>query len=115
MEDIFVDWLLPFAMLFVIIIAVIMLLMVLWSMVSNIKTSWKSLAGFGALLLLAFILYGMGAGELKESWVEEFGLTKASSKLVDGGIYLAIAMIILTAIAAVFTGLFSWLRNTFNF
>lgn len=115
MEDFFVGTLIPLSLWLVVITFIVMLVMVLLSTVFNIKTSWKSLAGFGVVAILAFIFYNMGAGEVKESWAKDFGLTAASSKLVDGGILLAIAMVIITAIAAFFTGIFSWLRNILKF
>jgi len=115
MEDFFVNTLIPLSLWLVIITFAGMLLMVLLSTVFNIKTSWKSLVGFAGMAILAFILYNAGAGEVKESWAEEFGLTTASSKLVDGGIYLALAMIAITTIAAIGTGIFGWLRNLLKF
>ena len=86
------------------------LLFSIFQVIKNPKGSIKSIIGFGALLVLFFVLYAMADGDVSSPLYEKFGITPTQSKLISAGLsttYIALG-------AALLAFVFSEVRNFFK-
>ena len=86
------------------------LLFSIYQVAKNPKGSMKSIIGFGALLVLFFVLYSMADGDVSSPLYEKFGITPTQSKLISAGLsttYIALG-------AALLAFVFSEVRNLFK-
>ena len=98
------------AIALLVIAAAAWLLFSIYQVAKNPKGSMKSIIGFGALLVLFFVLYSMADGDVSSPLYEKFGITPTQSKLISAGLsttYIALG-------AALLAFVFSEVRNLFK-
>jgi uncharacterized membrane protein len=83
----------------ILLVAAVLLLIggIVWDVFRNFKTGKKTLLIFGALAMLFIVLVmisGHDDGGRFALWASKFHLTKWSSKVISGSIYLSIGLLI---------------------